>query len=137
MLCMHAFFLNRVLIISLICKLSLGAHTHSFFSVTRRNAHTRTVEAGDMVIRMRHEASAPGHQLTEVGLGSDGAQEVSHCPAAEPGARVLQPPPPLFLSCFSFLNSRRKASAPHAQCCTGTHSSSHLKRQTPIRHVVC
>lgn len=92
---MHASFLNRVLIISLICKLSLGAHTHSFF-LLRVETHTHTVEAGDMVIRMRHEASAPGHQLTEVGLGSDGAQEVSHCPAAEPGARVLQPPSSTF-----------------------------------------
>lgn len=57
-------------------------------------------------MRLTHEASFLGHQLTEAGLGRDGAQEVSHCPAAEPVAWVLQspflppspsstPPPPL------------------------------------------
>lgn len=40
-----------------------------------------------------------GHQLTRGrGLGSDGAQEVSHCPAAEPAATsrspTTAPPPP-------------------------------------------
>lgn len=60
---------------------------------------------GGALIRLTHEASLLGHQLTEAGLGRDGAQEVSHCPAAEPVAWVLQSPslllprrspPPLF-----------------------------------------
>lgn len=67
---------------------------------------------GGVLISLTHEASFLGHQLTEAGLGRDGAQEVSHCPAAEPAAWVLQslsllphlqppsslPPSPLFPS---------------------------------------
>lgn len=85
--------------------------TFIFFCRKQKHIHTHihTAEARAMVIRMRHEASASGHQLTEVDLGCDGAQEVSHCPAAEPATRVLQSPLPSShpcLSCFSFWNVR-------------------------------
>lgn len=55
---------------------------------SRPRAHTR----GRALIRLTHEASSLGRQLTEAGLGRDGAQEVSHCPAAEPVAWVLESP---------------------------------------------
>lgn len=66
----------------------------------------KCIQTRGALISLTHEASFLGHQLTEAGLGRDGAQEVSHCPAAEPAAWVLQspflppphlqPPPPLF-----------------------------------------
>ena len=75
-------------------------HTHTLTDETHTHTgHTipNAYKLGGVLISLTHEASFLGHQLTEAGLGRDGAQEVSHCPAAEPAAWVLQSPlPPSF-----------------------------------------
>lgn len=69
---------------------------HMFPDETQTHTIPNAYKLGGVLISLTHEASPPGHQLTEAGLGSDGAQEVSHCPAAEPTAWLLQSLPPFF-----------------------------------------
>lgn len=73
-------------------------HTRSQMKHTLSHTIPNAYKLGGVLISLTHEASFLGHQLTEAGLGRDGAQEVSHCPAAEPAAWVLQSPslPPSF-----------------------------------------
>lgn len=70
----------------------LGNPSFSVPSPPRSHTLPNAYRLGGVLIRLTHEASFLGHQLTEAGLGRDGAQEVSHCPAAEPVAWVLQSP---------------------------------------------
>lgn len=76
------------------CKIPwrLGNPSFSISSPPRSRTVPNAWRLGGVLIRLTHEASFLGHQLTEAGLGRDGAQEVSHCPAAEPVAWVLQSP---------------------------------------------
>lgn len=61
-------------------------HTPTYTQVQTQNTHLHThTYAGGVLIRLTHKAD----------LGRDGAQEVSHCPAAEPAVWVLQSLPAL------------------------------------------
>lgn len=97
---MNALFLGKFKILQRFRLRVLFFHSFSSSSshTPRWNTHTipNAYKLGGVLISLTHEASFLGHQLTEAGLGRDGAQEVSHCPAAEPAAWVLQSLPPSF-----------------------------------------
>lgn len=103
------------------CKIlwRLGNPSFSVPSPARSHTVPKAYRLGGVLMRLTHEASFLGHQLTEAGLGRDGAQEVSHCPAAEPVAWVLQSPflPPSPSSTPSSPRSRvLEAAFPLASC---------------------
>jgi len=113
-------------------------------SLTQTHTHTHTppnaYKLGGVLISLTHEASFRGHQLTEAGLGRDGAQEVSHCPAAEPAASVLQslppsfPPIPPFLPFLSFLSFHLSCSSLSTCILSVVFFFSISLHQTPLIH---